>query len=947
MKFKNSYILLMAMTILLLVSIGSACASDDVSADSTQIAAADESVVQDIVGNGTDDVTPEETTQKAETSITADNNLVYNQKDTGKNITNVDVKDNESTSVENITKDNLTVTENGKNIAFDYNNSVITIKGNLEVGIHVLNITYKGNDLYNSSNILINFTIIKDNYLEVPEIVSGNTTVEIPIKLTDGVNDNTNLLNSTNTQVILKYGEGNETVAVDWSSVAATNKFTVDVTGKIPATVVINYTENGRSVVKTVKVKYQTTTQVTPTVVDINDGDNATFTVIVIGADGNPINITGANLTTTGAQGASTVYNRTSQIMTISGLKKGIHNITITFKGNNINDTSKANVIINVHGAIDINTNGTAIIINSTQIGEIQIINITDGVNPIEYGKDNLTLKVTYKDGNETKEITITEWNLTDGVIRFALENGNFTTATLNINYDNNISSRNVTLNRKYNVKVIPINNVTEYQSGNFTFKVIDLDTNEALVNKSITLQFKIVISSITILNSISATTDEQGIVTFNNSKIGVNLGSLGAAGGLEVGNHTVTLSGTGLNVTNPSQNVTITKIDINIEIITYREYYGSQVPVEILVTNANTGDPIKYTILNLEFDELKVNLTVSTNQNGTAKLNVSSIVGGIYKIKASNNDTKNMNATQVNGTFTIVKIPVVINTNDVTIYYNSGTTATIKVTRNGKPVAGMYLMITLYQSATESRNYLVQTNSNGLCMLTDSLNVGRHRIIVQSADNRYSATKVTKTITVVKANGAFTANAIKAYYRGGYYFTIVLKNTKNKKPIFNAKVNIRVYISSNRYYNYVGNTGLNGQIKLALDSYKPGTYKVEVRGADSKNYAAKQVNSKIVVVKAPTKFIVKKVTAKKGQSKYFNVGVKNSKTNKIIPLVNIKVKVFTGKTYKIYTVKTNKKGIAQLNVKGLAVGTHKVVIASGNPYCVAKAASSAIVITK
>ena len=479
------------------------------------------------------------------------------------NITNVDVKDNESTSVENITKDNLTVTENGKNIAFDYNNSVITIKGNLEVGIHVLNITYKGNDLYNSSNILINFTIIKDNYLEVPEIVSGNTTVEIPIKLTDGVNDNTNLLNSTNTQVILKYGEGNETVAVDWSSVAATNKFTVDVTGKIPATVVINYTENGRSVVKTVKVKYQTTTQVTPTVVDINDGDNATFTVIVIGADGNPINITGANLTTTGAQGASTVYNRTSQIMTISGLKKGIHNITVTFKGNNINDTSKANVIINVHGAIDINTNGTAIIINSTQIGEIQIINITDGVNPIEYGKDNLTLKVTYKDGNETKEITITEWNLTDGVIRFALENGNFTKATLNINYGNNVSSRNVTLNRKYNVKVIPINNVTDYLSGNFTFKVIDLDTNEVLVNKTLTIRDLFYRTSINSYSTIVEKTNAQGIVTFNNRELSQLM-----YGGLEVGNHTITLSGTGINIINPNQNVTITKANINIEIV-------------------------------------------------------------------------------------------------------------------------------------------------------------------------------------------------------------------------------------------------------------------------------------------------------------------------------------------------------------------------------------------
>ena len=173
------------------------------------------------------------------------------------------------------------------------------------------------------------------------------------------------------------------------------------------------------------------------------------------------------------------------------------------------------------------------------------------------------------------------------------------------------------------------------------------------------------------------------------------------------------------------------------------------------------------------------------------------------------------------------------------------------------------------------------------------------------------------------------------------------MTNAKNKKAVYDAKINIKIFVSKNRYYNYNGNTGMNGQLKLLLDSLKPGTYKVEVSGADSNNFEAKKVTSKIVIKKAPAKLTPKKLTAKKGKNKYFKVTVKNKKTKKVIKGVKVKVKVYTGKKAKTYKIKTNSKGIAKLSVKKLKVGKHKVVVTSANKYVVAKKAKSTIKIKK
>ena len=308
-----------------------------------------------------------------------------------------------------------------------------------------------------------------------------------------------------------------------------------------------------------------------------------------------------------------------------------------------------------------------------------------------------------------------------------------------------------------------------------------------------------------------------------------------------------------------------------------------------------------------------------------------------------------NVKSTIVKTNLTVTTIPTVIKiTSASTIYYNTGYTLNFKVTdKSGKSISDVYVLVQIY-TGSKYNNYIFQTNKYGNVNIKAPLTVGSHKIVITSADSRYSANSVTKTITVKKASAKISAPKVTAYYNSGKYFTIKLMNTKKSNaPIYAAKLNIRVYVTKYSYYNYNGQTGVDGKIKLALDSLKPGTYKVEVRGADSKDFSVSKVTSQIVVKKAPTKLYPVKLTAKKGKTTYFKVTVKNYKIKKVISGVKVKIKVYTGKKYKTYTVKTNSKGIAQLNVKSLTTGTHKVVVTSANKYCVAKAAASSIKITK
>jgi len=902
-----------------------------------------------LIINYTNATEPKTVDIKVSTEIEAN---VTKDKFESEEIKNISIKIFSGENQLNISKNDLKVFDNGKEITnFNYENSNITLNIK-DVGVHNITIVYKGNDTYNESSKQVVMKVYGNHTIEVPEFVvsEDGQTAEVPINLTDGIDDFTHLLNSSNTKVTLKNNETNQTIEVDWNAVKDTHKFTVNNIPKIvPTTLVINYTDaSGKSIVKNVAIKFKTQVQIAPEIINITEGADASFIVTVIGADGNKVNVTKGDLTIT-KTGANNTFNESTGNLTLKGLKKGVYNVTITYKGNDVNDTSKYYVLINVRGAIDIKTNGTSINVNSSKKGEIKIINITNGVDSYPFTKDNIQLNVTYKDGNETKTITLkgNDFELNNGTISFELENGNFTTATATITFTNGTENgtANVTLNRIYNVKIEVLNNVNEYQDGNFTFKLVDVDDPETPVEgKKVSLMIKGNISV-----GHSATTDKDGIARFKTMNLYIfdqKSGTLSMSY-LEVGNHTVELSTEGnIKSDKVTTNLTITPATINIKIDPYTEYYGSEKKVKITVTNVKSGEPVPGIILHLYMPQTSgKDYYFQTNSEGISEIGVTGLISGTYDLTVNNNDTKNINNETTNGQINILKIPVKINGKDVSIYYNTGTTYTFTVTRDGAPVSGAYVLVVI--DGNTKNPYLFQTNSKGQVSFSASLDVGKHKVEIYSADNRYDAAQVTKTITVKKASAKITAKKVTAYYKGGKYLTVKLTNTKNKKGIFNAKINIKIFVSKNRYYNYNGNTGMNGQIKVLLDSLKPGSYKVVVSGADSKNFKASQVTTKIVIKKAPAKLTPKKLTAKKGAKKYFKVTVKNKKTKKVIKGVKVKIKVYTGKKAKTYTVKTNAKGIAQISAKKLKVGKHKVVVTSANKYVVAKKAKSTIKIKK
>ena len=855
-----------------------------------------------------------------------------------------------------ITKNDLKVFDNGKETtSFTYNSANKNLTLNLAVGVHNIVILYKGNSTYAASNATLTMKVSGNKTMKPQETASidSNNITMITINLSDGA-DPVNV-NLTNLTVKLFYTVGNQTfnrTVNDFTLESDNQTIKFKVAEKFDTAYVdIKYRAENELTGKTT-LKVGSETIVTPDTINVGTGEVINFTVNVTAANGTEIAVSDKNIKILN-NGKEVKFTCNNSVVTLTDKYNfGVYNLTVQYIGTESIATSEKIIALTVYG---INATKTTTI-NSTKKGEIKI-NIINGTVPIDITKNDLNLTVTYKDGNVTKNITITEFEYTNGTLTFTLENGNFTTATLTIKY--NQTEVNVTLNRIYNIEIVPVTVTNDYQDGNFTFKLVDID-DEALVLSKKTVSISMTKNGTQIYfitrtssggynigTTTSLTSDENGIVTLANQNFYPGL-VISSSIFPPVGTYVATVTGSGaLNGSNKTT-LTINMVDVKLELEAFNEYYGTDKKVTIKVTNAKTGKALAGVTIFLNITGATLsNPNQMTNENGTIQLGVSGLPTGTYQMNFKTNDT-NLKKASGSGKFTLKKIPVVINAKNVSVYFNTGTTSTITVKdKNGKAVNGMYLLVRLYTTSTKYNDYLFQTNKKGQVSFSASLAVGKHKIVINSADTRYQASQVTKTITVKKASAKITAKKVTAYYKDDKYLTVKLTNTKNNKAIYDAKLNIKIFVSKNRYYNYKGNTGMNGQIKLLLDTLKPGSYKVVVSGADSKNFNAKQVTSKIVIKKAPAKLVPKKLTAKKGAKKYFQVTVKNKKTKKVITGVKIKIKVYTGKKAKTYTLKTNTKGIAKLNVNKLKVGTHKVVVTSANKYVTAKQAKSTIKIKR
>lgn len=140
------------------------------------------------------------------------------------------------------------------------------------------------------------------------------------------------------------------------------------------------------------------------------------------------------------------------------------------------------------------------------------------------------------------------------------------------------------------------------------------------------------------------------------------------------------------VKATKVTTNLTITQGHFKIVVNPYKEYYGTDKPVTVTVTNS-LGEPVPGVIVKLTIDKLTGEYYLYTNTSGVGRISIyntetkSGLVGGDYVFTVSNNDTVNIAKTTSKGTVTVVKIPTKISAKDVTVYYNSGTTSTIKIT--------------------------------------------------------------------------------------------------------------------------------------------------------------------------------------------------------------------------------------------------------------------------
>lgn len=792
----------------------------------------------------------------------------------------------ESNRTLNVNASRLNVTCNGVEYGFtnltggtNITNGIKLTNFTKEVGIYEIFIQYSGNDNCNPSNVTINLSILENTTIVINGTVVfdfENNNITIPISVSNG----TAALNINSEDILLKLKYVNET-------------------------------------------KSSTEKEISFSLID---NENGTYNISCI-LDA-PLN--NANLTI--------IYGNN----TLNEANK-----TIAFTINNtINSEDTINVNNHTGNAtIPISINSTAkITFDNNNITNETTLNLTGG---------DLSLVLTFNNGTDNKTINLTAdkftltgengtYNITFNLTSvFSPDEISFDNVTIDVIYAvNTLNETNKTIKAKgvLDLTIVPVNVTADYQDGYFVFNVTDSVTGEQMANTNINasgLWFYTFGDTSSLSGSKTFTTDENGLLFIKNENMHPNLDITGYTAGfvaLPVGTYNITFKASDALVLDNKSEIKVNKVQAKIIASNMVSDFGNVVTYSYQIVNSKTGAPLKLVnaLFRIYAGNLDATRSGSTNLTGYYTSPSLNLTANKYSLQLKSNDS-NLVCSAVSKTLTVNKILATITASSKTVYFGSADNivATIKSKKTGKVLPNTYVLLQIFTTAKKSVSYAVLSNSKGVVRFSPPtpLNVGKHKVRMTVLDNNYNSSILTRYVTVKKASGKFTASKITTYYRSGKLFKIKLTNTKTKKVIYGAKVNIKVYISKKKFYNYNGNTSTNGLIQFKI-GYKPGTYKVVISGADKKNYNAKAITRYLKVKKHSLKF--KPVSLKVKKGKNFKVKVISKKTKKALSGVKVKIKVYTGKKSKTYTKKSNKKGIASLKIKQ-KVGKHKVVVTVKN----------------
>lgn len=223
--------------------------------------------------------------------------------------------------------------------------------------------------------------------------------------------------------------------------------------------------------------------------------------------------------------------------------------------------------------------------------------------------------------------------------------------------------------------------------------------------------------------------------------------------------------------------------------------------------------------------------------------------------------------------------------------------------------------------NASENRN-----NATGVVVNNESISDSMSIFNESAVSNGSAQTELTKSNSAEPESISLSVSKLSTTYGSGKYFKVKAIDSKNKKPVVNVKLILKIY-SGKKYKKVTAATDSNGIAKYYASNLGIGSHKVTINVKDSKKFLSKMKYSSIKISKAKLKISAPKITGYYKESKRYKIAVKNRESKKPMKSIKVMIKVFTGKKYKKYSLKTDKKGIVSFNMKSLLKGKHKVVI--------------------
>ena len=800
-----------------------------------------------------------------------------------------------------------------------------------ETGLYEITAIYSGDGNVESETKTSTFKVLRDANIEIIAVdeIEENETLTVTIKrnCVDGdmpsMSISVKSFNSlgSNSQFVI----GNDAV----SNVTFNNLVAGDATIEVSFSGSNHFKE--ATVSKAIKI--------TPHLLDpnlkieipdeINEGETAvvSFTINETAYGTVTIIVDGVNKTVTKYKYDS--FGSEKYTFEFENLSPGMKNVTVIYSGNydpkdlssgngtQIKYFAKANKTgsfyvkpIPVSPGLDASAN---------EIYEGQNATITVTIN------NTVTGKVTIKVDGEDKVIDISEGMGTFTISELPAGEHNF---TISFEGDEYFLAENktVTVNVKENrFEIIPVTTEVDYQDGSFTFKLIDPDTGNALANKTVKVSGKNSAgtnlfwsfangdNSYRLSRDIILTSDENGIVTLDATFYpGVMLENVFSP----VGTYNMTINGSGYLKGSIDIILKVNKIDINVTVEKFDEYYGTDKKFTIIVTNAKTGKPVQYAAVdfNVTINGEKINYTnsnlenissLTTNSEGKVELPASSLGAGEYVISANVNETINFNGNSSTGLAIIKKIPVVVNAENMTMNYGDNSPFVINITKDGESLSGVYAYVKLYNGTENYTAYLLQSNAEGVISFPAILDAGIYNVVIASGDSRYGFDQINKSITVNQVNSSVDISDAVFDYAQEYVIPYSLVGASD----IDVKLNVTGYSVS------------KGKNTLTIRNLMPGSYLLSIETIADKNHYSITKNVSLTVNKLNPSLSIKEI-GNIEQGKMITVEIS------AVDSFSGDVKVQVGDVNATATL-VNGKGNVTVSSESLAVGAVSVKVSS------------------